>query len=67
MTTVRFLSRLRVDTRGQDLIEYALIAGLIVLAAGAIMPQVAASIGSIHVKGRLARFARRRLLMLQER
>jgi pilus assembly protein Flp/PilA len=35
------------DTRGQDLIEYALMAGFVAVAAGAIMPGVAASIISI--------------------
>ena len=35
------------DTRGQDLIEYALMAGFVAVAAGAIMPGVAASITSI--------------------
>ena len=32
------------DTRGQDLIEYALMAGFVAVAAGAIMPGVASSI-----------------------
>ncbi len=35
------------DTRGQDLIEYALMAGFVAVAAGAIMPGVAASISTI--------------------
>jgi pilus assembly protein Flp/PilA len=35
------------DTRGQDLIEYALMAGFVAVAAGAIMPGVATSIISI--------------------
>ena len=35
------------DTRGQDLIEYALMAGFVAVAAGAIMPNVATSISSI--------------------
>jgi pilus assembly protein Flp/PilA len=35
------------DTRGQDLIEYALMAGFVAVAAGAIMPGVAASINTI--------------------
>jgi pilus assembly protein Flp/PilA len=44
-----FLLRLRVwkDTRGQDLIEYALMAGFVAVAAGAIMPNVASSISTI--------------------
>jgi pilus assembly protein Flp/PilA len=38
------------DTRGQDLIEYALMAGFVAVAAGAIMPQVATSISTIFSK-----------------
>ena len=34
------------DTRGQDLIEYALMAGFVAVAAGAIMPSVATSVMS---------------------
>jgi Flp pilus assembly pilin Flp len=36
--------KLRLDSRGQDLIEYALMAGFVAVAAGAIMPGVAAEI-----------------------
>lgn len=41
--------RLRIlnDTKGQDLIEYALMAGFVAVAAGAIMPNVATSISTI--------------------
>ena len=35
------------DTRGQDMIEYALMAGFVAVAAGAIMPNVASSISTI--------------------
>jgi pilus assembly protein Flp/PilA len=35
------------DTRGQDLIEYALMAGFVAVAAGAVMPGVASSISAI--------------------
>jgi pilus assembly protein Flp/PilA len=44
-----FLSKIRIwkDTRGQDLIEYALMAGFVAVAAGAIMPNVASSISTI--------------------
>ncbi len=38
------------DTRGQDLIEYALMAGFVAVAAGAIMPDVSASISTIFSK-----------------
>ncbi len=43
---LRFLA----DTRGQDLIEYALMAGFVAVAAGAIMPGVATSISTIFSK-----------------
>jgi len=39
--------KLRRDSRGQDLIEYALMAGFVAVAAGAIMPGVAAQIQAI--------------------
>ena len=35
------------DTCGQDLIEYALMAGFVAVAAGAVMPGVASSISTI--------------------
>ncbi len=35
------------NTKGQDLIEYALMAGFVAVAAGAIMPGVATSISTI--------------------
>jgi pilus assembly protein Flp/PilA len=38
------------DTKGQDLIEYALMAGFVAVAAGAIMPSVASSISVIFSK-----------------
>jgi len=38
------------DERGQDLIEYALMAGFVAVAAGAIMPGVAPSISTIFSK-----------------
>ena len=38
------------DTKGQDLIEYALMAGFVAVAAGAIMPGVASSITLIFSK-----------------
>ena len=47
-----FLLRLKIykDTHGQDLIEYALMAGFVAVAAGAIMPGVATSISTIFSK-----------------
>ncbi len=48
----KLLLKLKVmaDTRGQDLIEYALMAGFVAVAAGAIMPGVATSISQIFSK-----------------
>jgi Flp pilus assembly pilin Flp len=47
-----FLLKLKAikDTRGQDLIEYALMAGFVAVAAGAVMPGVASSISTIFSK-----------------
>jgi pilus assembly protein Flp/PilA len=42
--------RIMRDTRGQDLIEYALMAGFIAVAAGAVVPGVADSIKTIFGK-----------------
>ena len=39
--------KLWIDTKGQDLIEYALMAGFVAVAAGAIMPGVSTSISKI--------------------
>jgi len=41
------LTALIKNRRGQDLIEYALMAGFVAVAAGAAMPNVAASISTI--------------------
>ena len=38
------------DTRGQDLIEYALMAGFVAVAAGAVMPTMSTSISTIFSK-----------------
>ena len=38
------------DTKGQDLIEYALMAGFVAVAAGAIMPDVSNNISQIFSK-----------------
>ena len=35
------------DTRGQDLVEYALLAGFIALAAGALLPAISQSVSTI--------------------
>jgi pilus assembly protein Flp/PilA len=53
MTRIKnFVWKLRIwqDTKGQDLIEYALMAGFVAVAAGAIMPGVATSISTIFSK-----------------
>jgi Flp pilus assembly pilin Flp len=42
--------RIWADARGQDLIEYALMAGFVAVAAGAIMPGVSTSISKIFSK-----------------
>ena len=42
-----FLMQVWRDRRGQDLIEYALMAGFVAVAAGAIMPGVSSSISTI--------------------
>jgi pilus assembly protein Flp/PilA len=45
-----FIMSLGRDERGQDLIEYALMAGFVAVAAGAIMPGVSSSISTIFSK-----------------
>ncbi|HUQ92937.1 MAG TPA: hypothetical protein VM120_14750 [Bryobacteraceae bacterium] len=51
-TLYTYVWKLRIwkDTRGQDLIEYALMAGFVAVAAGAIMPGVSTSISTIFSK-----------------
>jgi len=44
---LNFLLRAWRNRRGQDLIEYALMAGFVAVAAGAIMPGVSSSISTI--------------------
>jgi pilus assembly protein Flp/PilA len=46
----RIVTRIWKDDSGQDLIEYALMAGFVAVAAGAIMPGVSSSISSIFSK-----------------
>jgi pilus assembly protein Flp/PilA len=52
MSLRRILWKLEIwrNERGQDLIEYALMAGFVAVAAGAIMPNVANSISTIFSK-----------------
>lgn len=49
-TAFVWAARLWKDTKGQDLIEYALMAGFVAVAAGAIMPGVASQISVIFSK-----------------
>ncbi len=44
------ISRLRLlaeDTEGQDLVEYALLAGFVAVAAGALLPGISTSVSTI--------------------
>ena len=50
LTKAVFTMKLWKDKRGQDLIEYALMAGFVAVAAGALMPNVASSISTIFSK-----------------
>jgi pilus assembly protein Flp/PilA len=47
---VKKFFRILKDKRGQDLIEYALMAGFVAVAAGALMPNVASSISTVFSK-----------------
>jgi pilus assembly protein Flp/PilA len=42
--------KLRRDVQAQDLIEYALMAGFVAVAAGALMPTVSSSISTVFSK-----------------
>jgi pilus assembly protein Flp/PilA len=44
------LKRLFKDKEGQDLVEYALLAGFIAVAAGSILPRISGSISTIFSK-----------------
>lgn len=44
------LHRLVNEKRGQDLVEYALLAGFIAVAAGALLPGISGSISTIFSK-----------------
>ena len=50
MAIQQLLLRLIRDKKGQDLIEYALMAGFVAVAAGAMMPGVASSINIVFSK-----------------
>jgi len=51
LLTLRVMGRnLKNDVNGQDLIEYALMAGFVAVAAGALMPSVSSSISTVFSK-----------------
>jgi pilus assembly protein Flp/PilA len=50
LTKIVWKLRIWKDTKGQDLIEYALMAGFVAVAAGAVMPQVASQVSTIFSK-----------------
>ena len=50
IVSVVYKLRIWKDTRGQDLIEYALMAGFVAVAAGAVMPNVSTQISTIFSK-----------------
>jgi pilus assembly protein Flp/PilA len=41
------IARLLKDRKGQDMVEYALLAGFIAVAAGALLPDISTSISTI--------------------
>jgi pilus assembly protein Flp/PilA len=45
-----FLTNLAKDEQGQDMVEYALLAGFIAVAAGAVLPGISTSISQIFSK-----------------
>lgn len=45
-----FINRIWKDTRAQDLVEYALAAGMVALAAVAAMPQLSGTINNVFTK-----------------
>ena len=47
-TVIRF--QIWKDNRGQDLIEYALMAGFVAVSAGALMPGISGSISTVFSK-----------------
>ena len=49
---IRIITSLKLwkDKHGQDLIEYALMAGFVAVAAGALMPNVSSSISTVFSK-----------------
>jgi pilus assembly protein Flp/PilA len=50
VTNLVWKLRIWKDTRGQDLIEYALMAGFVALAVAAVMPSITTQISTIFSK-----------------
>ena len=52
LNLIRFAVKLQIwkDRRGQDLIEYALMAGFVAVAAAAVMPGIGSSINIVFSK-----------------
>ena len=50
MTKAILAMKIWKDRHGQDLIEYALMAGFVAVAAGALMPNIASSISTVFSK-----------------
>jgi pilus assembly protein Flp/PilA len=50
LKNIAYWVRFGLDVKGQDLIEYALMAGFVAVAAGAIMPGVSQNISQIFSK-----------------
>ncbi len=47
---MKLIAQIWQDDRGQDLIEYALMAGFVAVAAGAVAPNIAENISTIFTK-----------------
>ena len=49
---LHLIGKLRIwkDTRGQDMVEYALLAGFVAVAAGVLIPDVSSAISTIYSK-----------------
>jgi pilus assembly protein Flp/PilA len=45
-----FCKRLWQDTQGQDLVEYALMVGMVAVAAVAVMPQLTSTLTNVFTK-----------------
>ena len=49
-TLIQTLRKLKKDTRGQELVEYALIAAFLVAAGGAVSPALASNVSNVFSK-----------------